>query len=145
MTWSHFIKNTYINTDLDFTLDYSLMGADSTFFEEMEPRMQLAFSAMRALEDGSIANPDENRMVGHYWLRDPEKAPEHQITTEIEDCLKSIEEFSGKVHRGEIKGSGGNYEHLLVIGIGGSALGPELIALCIEPGVKEFATITTTL
>jgi len=135
MTWSHFIKNTYINTGLDFTLDYSLMGADATFFEEMEPRMQLAFSAMRALEDGSIANPDENRMVGHYWLRDPEKAPEHQITTEIEESLKSIEAFAGKVHRGEIKGSGGAYEHLLVIGIGGSALGPQFVGQALgQPG-----------
>ena len=27
------------------------------------------------LEKGAIANPDENRMVGHYWLRAPERAP----------------------------------------------------------------------
>ena len=37
----------------------------------MEPRMQKAFADMAALEAGAIANPDEKRMVGHYWLRNP--------------------------------------------------------------------------
>ena len=31
---------------------------------------------MDALEKGAIANPDEDRMVGHYWLRAaPHMAP----------------------------------------------------------------------
>ena len=34
--------------------------------------MQKAYAAMDALEKGAIANPDEKRMVGHYWLRAPE-------------------------------------------------------------------------
>ena len=32
-------------------------------------------SEMEALEAGAIANADEKRMVGHYWLRAPELAP----------------------------------------------------------------------
>ena len=35
-----------------------------------------AFAAMDALEKGAIANPDEKRRVGHYWLRAPERAPD---------------------------------------------------------------------
>ena len=40
------------------------------FFEKMQPKVEKAFAAMRELEAGGIANPDEKRMVGHYWLRD---------------------------------------------------------------------------
>ncbi|MEX0323717.1 MAG: glucose-6-phosphate isomerase [Puniceicoccaceae bacterium] len=135
MSWKTFTENTYTNKSLDFTLDYSLMGADSAFFEKMEPAMQSALAAMRDLEAGSIANPDENRMVGHYWLRAPQKAPTPEISQEIEECLSSIEDFSGKVHRGEITGAGGVFEHLLVIGIGGSALGPQFVAQALgQPG-----------
>ena len=32
-----------------------------------------ALAAMEALEAGAIANPDENRRVGHYWLRAPSR------------------------------------------------------------------------
>ena len=41
--------------------------------------MQKAFAAMDALEAGAIANPDEKRMVGHYWLRDPTLAPTPEL------------------------------------------------------------------
>ena len=44
---------------------------DEAFFAAMEPRIQKAFADMDALEKGAIANPDEKRMVGHYWLRNP--------------------------------------------------------------------------
>ncbi|HSH09652.1 MAG TPA: glucose-6-phosphate isomerase [Oceanipulchritudo sp.] len=135
MSWKTFTENTYVNAGLDFTLDYSLMGASSSFFEEMEPRMQTALSAMRDLEAGTIANPDENRMVGHYWLRAPHKAPEPAIQSAIGETLDRIEAFAGQVHRGEIQGAGGAYRHLLVIGIGGSALGPQFVAQALgQPG-----------
>merc|ERR1711967_150518 len=34
---------------------------------------------MESLESGKISNPDEKRMVGHYWLRAPELAPNDAI------------------------------------------------------------------
>jgi glucose-6-phosphate isomerase len=135
MTWNAFTKQTYVNAELDFTLDYSLMGVDDAFFAEMEPRMQAAFEDMRELEGGAIANPDEKRMVGHYWLRAPHKAPDVEIEATIKDTIDAIEALAGKVHRGELKGSGGTFEHLLVIGIGGSALGPQFVAQALgQPG-----------
>ena len=135
MSWSTFTENTYVNDELDFSLDYSLMGVEAAWFNKMEPRMQAAYEAMRELEGGAIANPDEGRMVGHYWLRAPHKAPDESIESEIKECLKGIEDFAGKVHRGEIKGAGGTFEHLLVIGIGGSALGPQFVAQALgQPG-----------
>ena len=36
--------------------------------------MQRAFQTMDELVNGAIANPDEQRMVGHYWLRPPSGA-----------------------------------------------------------------------
>ena len=35
-----------------------------------------ALEGMAALEAGAKANPDEDRQVGHYWLRAPERAPD---------------------------------------------------------------------
>ena len=135
MSWDTFTKNTYVNQELDFSLDYSLMGVEPGWFEKMEPSMQAAFEAMRELEGGAIANPDEGRMVGHYWLRAPHKAPNPSIESAIKDCLEGIETFAGKVHRGEITGAGGAFQNLLIIGIGGSALGPQFVAQALgQPG-----------
>src|SRR5664280_3838551 len=49
-----------------------------------------AFAAMAALEAGAIANPDENRRVGHYWLRAPERAPDAATRSAIETVLASV-------------------------------------------------------
>ena len=82
---------------------------------------------MQALEDGAIANPDENRMVGHYWLRNAALAPTPAISDSIEDCLQTILSLTERVHSGELAGADGRFEHLLVVGIGGSALGPQFV------------------
>ena len=37
-----------------------------------------AIEAMGELERGAVANPDEGRQVGHYWLRAPSLASEEQ-------------------------------------------------------------------
>ncbi|HWA87491.1 MAG TPA: glucose-6-phosphate isomerase [Opitutus sp.] len=127
MNWSRFKTHFYHNADLGISLDISRIPFPDDFFETMEPRLQTAFSAMSALESGAIANPDENRMVGHYWLRAPELAPTPEITGEITNTLAAIKDFSAKVHSGAIAGPKGNFKHLLVVGIGGSALGPQLV------------------
>ncbi|KAI3718105.1 hypothetical protein L6452_18957 [Arctium lappa] len=41
----------------------------------MECRFMKTFKAMEDLENWAIANPDEGRMVGHYWLRNPKLSP----------------------------------------------------------------------
>ena len=90
--------------------------------------IQKAFIAMAELEKGGIANPDEKRMVGHYWLRNPALAPTQTIRKEIEDTVAAIKVFAGQVHDGTIRGARGPFKHLLVIGIGGSALGPQFVS-----------------
>lgn len=101
------------------------------FFADLEPKMQQAFAAMDALEGGSIANPDEQRMVGHYWLRAPQFAPSPELRRDIETALIQIREFTGAVHR-ERKFTG-----VLCIGIGGSALGPMFVADALGNGGQD--------
>ena len=45
--------------------------------------MQNAFLAMTELERGAIANPDEKRMVGHYWLRNSALAPTPAVCADM--------------------------------------------------------------
>jgi glucose-6-phosphate isomerase len=84
---------------------------------------------MGELEAGAIANPDENRMVGHYWLRNPALAPNADLRRDIEETNKRIQSFAADVHSGKILAANGKkFAHLLLIGIGGSALGPQFVA-----------------
>jgi glucose-6-phosphate isomerase len=110
-------------------LDISRMGFAASFFDDIAAPMTKAFEAMDALEAGAIANPDENRMVGHYWLRDAARAPDAEITKVIESTVESVKAFAADIHRGAIASpAGGRFTHVLQIGIGGSALGPQFVA-----------------
>jgi glucose-6-phosphate isomerase len=110
-------------------LDLSRMDLSDDFFLRMEPRMQKAYQSMEALEAGALANPDENRMVGHYWLRAPERAPSPEIAQQIKETFQSIREFTFSVHAAKIAPrKRARFTKLLIIGIGGSALGPQFIA-----------------
>ena len=114
---------------IGLTLDISRMNFDDNYLERMGPEMKKVYRAMDALEAGAIANPDENRMVGHYWLRAPERAPSADIRKEIVDTLKAIKDFTFSVHAGKIMPrKRARFTRLLSIGIGGSALGPQFIA-----------------
>ena len=120
--WDRYQKYLLRHEALGFSLDISRMRFGDDFFSNMESLAQKAFSDMQALEAGGIANPDENRMVGHYWLRAPRLAPVTELQQEIEQCNLAIREFVGKVH------ASGRFTDVLLIGIGGSALGPQFIS-----------------
>jgi len=96
--------------------------------DALRARLVGALEAMRALEAGSIANPDERRMVGHYWLRDAARAPSPALAESIRSTLDAIRAFAAEVHAGRVRGSAGAFTDLLCIGIGGSALGPQFAA-----------------
>ncbi len=127
--WQRFQQFFLRYEDLGFSLDISRMKFPDDFFDQMQPKIDKAFAAMRDLEAGGIANPDENRMVGHYWLRKPSLAPNAELRGEIENTNTRIKQFASDVHSGKIKSaSGEKFQHILSIGIGGSALGPQFIA-----------------
>lgn len=76
-----------------------------------------ALQAMDALEDGAVANADEGRRVGHYWLRAPDRCPDPALRAEIKESWRLISRLSR-----------GGHTDILLCGIGGSALGPGLLA-----------------
>jgi glucose-6-phosphate isomerase len=121
--WERFQKYYADFPKLGLAIDLSRMNVDDAFFAAMEPKMKQAFADMDALEKGAIANPDENRMVGHYWLRNPALAPNSEIRQEIEQTLVKVKAFAAKIHGGEIQ-----FKNFLLVGIGGSALGPQFVA-----------------
>lgn len=88
---------------------------------------QQAHEFMRALEQGARVNTDENRAVGHYWLRAPSLAPEPEIEAAIRQLWKDIASFAHAAHTGTWAPHGLPVRNVLVIGIGGSALGPQFL------------------
>ncbi len=127
--WKRYEEWLYFHDGLNLYLDVSRMRFDDAFVESMTPKLEKAFKDMEALEGGAIANPDENRMVGHYWLRNPAIAPKPELQTEIEETLEKIITFVEGVHQGSIKPpEASKFDTLLSIGIGGSALGPQFVS-----------------
>lgn len=115
--------------DLGISLDFSKLPLSPEFLGNMKPLIDRAYADMKALEGGAIANPDEGRMVGHYWLRNSALAPNEQLKAAIDQPIAAIKNFASRVLSGELTAPHGTpYTTVLVIGIGGSALGPELLA-----------------
>jgi glucose-6-phosphate isomerase len=127
--WPRFQQYFLVYEDLDFSIDISRMRFPDGFFAKMAPLVERAFAAMRELEAGAIANPDENRMVGHYWLRDSKLAPTAELRADIDKTNAKIKQFATDIHSGRVgPQKGGRFKHLLLIGIGGSTLGPQFVA-----------------
>ena len=92
--WERFKRYYRHYPTLGLSLDVSRMDFEEVFLEQMEPAMQRAFAEMDELERGAIANADEGRMVGHYWLRNPRLAPVIDITREIGETKETIKAFA---------------------------------------------------
>ncbi len=102
-------------------LDLSATPLTPEALAAAEPAFAGAFAAMDALEAGDIANPDEGRRVGHYWLRAPELAPDG-LGAVIDAAREAARAVAVGVHKQA------DLRTVLVLGIGGSALGPQLVA-----------------
>ena len=126
--WQRFQQYFVRYGEIGFTIDISRMRFGDDFLQSMGARAQKAFSEMRQLESGAIANPDERRMVGHYWLRDPALAPSAALRWDIVETNARIKKFAADIHGGNITAAQEKFRHLLLIGIGGSALGPQFVA-----------------
>lgn len=113
---------------LGISFDFSRMRFEASDLAKLDERMAESYQAMKALENGEIANPDEGRMVGHYWLRAAELAPQVEIREQIEDAVQKVKVFAESIHRGTCAGARGWFKHVLLIGIGGSALGPQFVS-----------------
>jgi glucose-6-phosphate isomerase len=127
--WERYKKFLCVCPSIGLTLDISRMNFNDDFFKRMDAPIRKAFEAMDALEAGAIANPDENRMVGHYWLRDAARAPSPELRDVITSTIARVKTFAADVHTGKITGERGEkFSRVLIVGIGGSALGPQFVA-----------------
>src|ERR1043165_8231757 len=102
-SWDRYQQNLCTVPSLGLTLDISRMRFDGGYLQRMSTPIERAIAAMETLERGGIVKADENRMVGHYWLRAPELAPTPAIAEEIRHTLREIRRFADAVHGGTIK------------------------------------------
>ena len=122
-----FDRNIIRNSDTGIVVDFS--HADTAESENMGPSL----AAMSAIEAGSTANISEGRQVGHYWLRTPSKAPDNTIAQAIRDTVERILHLQVD-----------NCDTVLMLGVGGSALGPELAIDALRPrNGRRFLLIDT--
>jgi len=105
--WERFAELLWYDAGLGFWLDVSRMALGRADLEQLRPRFAAAFEAMARLEAGAMANADEQRMVGHYWLRAPQLAPEPSIAEHISSEMDRIEAFGAQVLDGRISAPGG--------------------------------------
>lgn len=132
--WQRYQNWLYFHKGLGLYLDISRMGFDDAFVDSLRRKFDKAFADMAELEKGAIANPDEGRMVGHYWLRNPDLAPTPELTQEIVQTLEQIEAFAEKVHTGAVHPpQASRFTDIISVGIGGSALGPQFVAEALSP------------
>ena len=139
--WKRYQRDLCRVGPVGLTLDVSRMKFGDDFLGRMGPAIGKAYQAMDALEKGAIANPDEHRMVGHYWLRAPELAPTPELAGEIRDTLAAVKAFASGVHAGSIRPTAAaRFTRVLSIGIGGSALGPEFVSDALgDPATDRMA------
>ena len=131
--WQRFQALLWYDDALGLWLDASRMALTTEDLEALEPRAAAAFRAMEELEAGAVANRDEERQVGHYWLRDPERAPTPEAQALIRDEIERLDRFGREVRGGTLTAPGGApFTEVLWIGIGGSGLGPLLIIKALE-------------
>lgn len=81
--WNRYCEYLHVASELGFSLDVSRVRFDDNYIAMMDDPIARALDAMKTIETGVIANRDEGRMVGHYWLRSPDLAPTEAIRDEI--------------------------------------------------------------
>jgi glucose-6-phosphate isomerase len=119
----------------DFLLDYSknrITAETMTLLHELANEMGLS-TAIQSYVGGDAINQTENRAVLHTALRSKETSPllvdGVDIRTEIAAVKAQIKEFSERIISGAHKGfTGKSITDIVNIGIGGSDLGPAMLA-----------------
>lgn len=131
--WARFCDLLWHHDPLGLWLDVSRMALTAAEMQNLEAPLAQAFDAMDALEKGAIANPDEGRQVGHYWLRHPDLAPDRSVADHISGEVRRLQAFGQDVLGGNLTAPGGQpFSDVLWIGIGGSGLGPLLMIRALQ-------------
>ncbi len=111
--------------DLPWAMELPDMeGGHSAEAEAIVTRVR---EALAAVDAGAVANVTEGRRVGHTWLRAPSLAPRAADGEAIVAAVDAVEAFARDVLSGAIQPPAGPYRAVIHLGIGGSALGPQLL------------------
>ena len=124
--WKDFKASLFFSPETELAVDWAGMELEEEYIQGMEPQITAALDGMEALEHGSIANPDEERMVGHYWLRASHLDPTAEIAAMIDACVDKVEAFAAAVHSGEILSQRGEKFRNLIVAL------PEFLQLRIR-------------
>ncbi len=128
--WTHFDRSLLCPEGTGISLDLSGVHFAPTASQQA---MEAALEAMARLEAGAVANPDEQRQVGHYWLRAADLAPTAEQREAISAAQRGCEQLAADLlERFQPR-------YVLHLGIGGSALGPELLAEALAAGARPGA------
>lgn len=107
-----------------FAIDFSRMNVTAEALAGMKDKFAAAAREMAALEAGAIKNPDEHRKVTHFTDR-------AQYRTSA--LFNAVETFAAQVRSGELSGGTGKcFDAVVLNGIGGSALGPQLLQFALN-------------
>jgi glucose-6-phosphate isomerase len=120
-------------------LDYSRQRIDEAtrrILVELASKMQL-HQRFDRMCTGEKINATEKRAVLHTATRSfgdhPVRVSGQDVMPEIRHVRGEIENFSNKVHKGQITGSTGQpFRHVVVVGIGGSYLGTEFVSTALQ-------------
>ncbi|MBX3463009.1 MAG: glucose-6-phosphate isomerase [Planctomycetes bacterium] len=127
--FAHHLRFRSVLEDPFVEVDLGCAGLEAADVEALRPALERALTAMQRLEQGALANADEQRMVGHFWLRAPGLSPSTEVEQAIVGALAEVERLAADVHQGRLAPpEGGAFTKVVLCGIGGSALGPMLLA-----------------
>lgn len=125
-------KYTFIDGVSGFQVNFAGMKFEDAQITEMEKRFVSVNAEMQKIERGEIKNPDENRKVTHFTDRSV-----YSGSTEYQ----AVEAFVEEIRSGALKGSTGKqFDAAVINGIGGSALGPQLLQMAVNgPYWNEYS------
>jgi glucose-6-phosphate isomerase len=140
LLWDRYQKYLCVTPELGISLDISRVNFPSKYLTRMSPSISAALSSMADLEAGAISNLDEQRMVGHYWLRCPEIAPNSNISSSIQTSTKDIVRFAERIRKGGRSNRHKPFKRVIHVGIGGSSLGAQFISEALK-GTSNLVTV----
>lgn len=115
---------TFVDGASSFQVNFAGMRFTEEQLAKIEPRFVSVHEEMKKIERGEIKNPDEHRKVTHFTDR--------SVYTGSAEFAE-VESFAEDIRTGAVKGSTGKpFEAAIINGIGGSALGPQLLQMAIN-------------
>ena len=124
-------SNGHIDTlswaDGEAELAFGILEPDAIETPDNQELFERALSEQVRIERGEHVNTDEDRQVGHYWLRAPDLASSG-VGQEISAALEDIVQFSNGILAERTPEGRQRWTDAIVIGIGGSSLGAAFVS-----------------